>query len=236
MRSLETTDGPMDVFVAEPGGAARGGVVVIQEAFGLTTHIQSICTRLADAGWMAVAPALFHRTGSPVLGYDDLGAVAPHFLAITADGLEMDLAAALGLLGDAGVPSHQRGVVGFCMGGTIALWAGTHFELGAAVTFYGSGIEQGRFGLAPLRELAPSLGCAWQGHFGDLDTGIPVEQVEALRQAAETAPVDTELYRYAEAAHGFNCNERDAFEPASAALAWRRTLEWFDAHLAPVTP
>jgi len=139
------------------------------------------------------------------------------------------------VLAEGGVPVRQRGVVGFCMGGTVALWAGAHFDLCAAVSYYGSGIETGRFGLDPLVEVAPSLRCAWQGHYGDLDAGIPIEQVEALRLAAAESSVDTELYRYAEAVHGFNCDDRDAFHPASAALAWGRTLTWFDAHLVPVT-
>jgi carboxymethylenebutenolidase len=228
---IDTVDGPMDLIVAAPDGSSRGGVVVVQEAFGLTPHIASVCRRLADDGWLAVAPALFHRTGAPVIEYGDLASVMPHFAEVSAAGLEVDVAAALDVLDGAGVEAGRRGIVGFCMGGTVALWAGTAFPLGAAVTFYGGGVTSGRFGLPALVDLAPSLRCPWQGHFGDLDEGIPVDQVEALRAAATTAAVDTEVHRYAGAGHGFNCDDRDAFHGPSAAQAWDRTLAWFATHL-----
>jgi carboxymethylenebutenolidase len=118
------------------------------------------------------------------------------------------------------------------MGGTVALHAATAFPLGAAVSFYGGGVAEGRFGMAPLVEQAPHLQAPWLGLYGDLDHGIPVDQVEALRAAAATAPVATDLVRYAEADHGFNCDARDSYHAASAADAWSRTLAWFDRHLA----
>lgn len=232
MRTLATADGPMDLIVAEPAGSPKGGLVVIQEAFGLTSHISDVCDRLAAAGWLAVAPALYHRTGAPVLGYDDFDEIAPHFLAVEPAGLATDLAATLTVLDDAGIHPDRRGVIGFCMGGTLALWAATVFELGAAVTFYGSGIVANRFGLPPLVELAPALRAPWQGHYGDEDTGIPVEQVEELRAAAGRSAVETEIHRYPDASHGFNCDGRAAYHEPSATLAWQRSLDWFDRHLA----
>jgi carboxymethylenebutenolidase len=228
---VPTADGPMDALRAAPPGAPRGGVVVVQEAFGLTSHIGSICDRLAADGWTAVAPALFHRTGSPVLGYGDFDAIRPHFAAIGPDGLRIDLEAALDVLEADGIDRPACGMVGFCMGGSVTLWAATAMELGAAVTFYGGGLRTGRFGFPPLIDIGTELRCPWQGHFGDLDTGIPVEDVEALRDAIGVAEVEAELHRYAEAGHGFNCDDREAFEPASAALAWQRTLDWFGRHL-----
>jgi carboxymethylenebutenolidase len=231
MPTLETADGPMDVIVARPEGPPRGGVAVVQEAFGVTAHIGRVCDRLAADGWLAAAPALFHRTGSPVLAYGDLEAVMPHMAELSADGIRADLAATFDLFAADGVPARRQGVVGFCMGGTVALWAATEFELGASVTYYGGGVRAGRFGLPPLVDAAPALRAPWQGHFGDLDQGIPVDQVEELRTAAATASVPTELFRYAEAGHGFNCDDRDAFHEPSAALAWGRTLAWFGEHL-----
>jgi len=229
--TIDTAEGPMPALLGTPTNPPRGGIVVVQEAFGLTPHIGAVCDRLAGAGWLAVAPALFHRTGSPVLGYGDFDALAPHFMAITAEGIGTDLSAALGVLDDAGLSARQRGVVGFCMGGTLAFWAATTFQLGAAVTFYGGGVATGRFGLPSMLEMAGQLDAPWQGHFGDLDEGIPIDQVEALRAALADAHVPTELHRYADAGHGFNCDDRDAFHEPSATEAWARTLAWFDAHL-----
>jgi carboxymethylenebutenolidase len=230
--TIETGDGPMPAFAAEPQGGARGAVVVIQEAFGVTTHIEDIARRLATAGWHALAPALFHRQGSPVLAYDDFEAVMPVMQQLTADGLTVDLTACFDHLDRAGFPSSGTGIVGFCMGGTVAFYAATLRPLGAAVTFYGGGVGEGRFGLPSLLELAPSLQAPWLGLYGDLDQSIPTADVERLRQAVTAARVPAEVVRYPDAEHGFNCTDRPkVYNPAAAADAWQRTLDWFDGHL-----
>jgi carboxymethylenebutenolidase len=114
----------------------------------------------------------------------------------------------------------------------VAFYAGTLEPLGAAVTFYGGGVTQGRFGLPPLTELARSLQTPWLGLFGDRDAGIPVEQVEELRTATDAVAVETEIVRYPEAQHGFHCNDRPAvFDPDAAKDGWERTLDWMDAHI-----
>jgi len=230
--NLDTPDGAMPAFQATPDGEVKGGVVVVQEAFGVTGHIEDVCRRLAAAGWMAVAPALFHRQGSPVLDYEQFDRVMPVMRQLTAEGISDDLDASFGHLDDEGFPPARTAIVGFCMGGSIALVAATQRAIGAAVTYYGGGLREGRFGFRPLIELAPGLRTPWEGHFGDLDKGIPVDDVEALREAAAKAPVPTELYRYAGADHGFNCDDRPAvFHADAAAAAWERTLAWLDQHV-----
>jgi carboxymethylenebutenolidase len=103
------------------------------------------------------------------------------------------------------------------MGGSVTFLAAARRTLGAGVTFYGGGVGEGRFGMPPLVEMAPGLQTPWLGLYGDEDQGIPVDQVEALRQAAATAPVPTEIVRYADAGHGFHCDARpDSFHEASA--------------------
>jgi len=227
--TIDTDDGPMGTFEATPDGEVRGAVVVIQEAFGVTSHICDVAVRLADAGWRAIAPALFHRQGSPVIAYDDVASVMPVMGQLTAEAIRTDLEASFDYLGTA---NEQIGVVGFCMGGTVAFYAGTLRPLGAAVTFYGGGVDQGRFGVDSLIELAPKLQTPWLGCYGDLDAGISVESVERLREAAAKAPVPTEVVRYPDADHGFHCNDRPAvFNPTAAHDAWARTLQWFDQHL-----
>ena len=219
------TDTPLSVH--EPDGTPKGGVVVVQEAFGVNDHIEDVCRRLAADGWLAVAPHLFHRSGDPTFGYGDLSAAMSHMQQLTADGILDDVDAALGRM--AGMPT---GIVGFCMGGTVALVTAARRDVGAAVTFYGGGVSAGRFGFPPLVEEAPNLRAPWLGLFGDLDKGIPVEDVEALRTAAAGAAVPTEVIRYPGAEHGFHCDDRSSYSPEAAADAWRRTLEWFDRHLA----
>ena len=125
------------------------------------------------------------------------------------------------------------GIVGFCMGGAVAFATAARVRLGAAATFYGGGILEGRFGAPPLVELAPGLLTAWIGFYGDADQGIPTGQVEELRAAVADADVAAELHRYPGAAHGFNCDDRpDSYNEAAATDAWARTLDWFAHHIA----
>jgi len=217
--------------VHAPSGSAKGGIVVIQEAFGVNDHIEDVCRRLAGVGWLAVAPHLFHRTGDPKLGYTDLSLIMPHMQALTPDGVLADVDAAIAHLDGAGFPAEGQGIVGFCMGGTVALIVGAERPIGAAVTFYGGGVTQGRFGFPALVDEARKLRAPWLGLFGDLDQGIPVADVEALRAAAATSGQPTEVVRYPDAEHGFHCDQRASYEPAAAADAWQRTLDWFDRHL-----
>ena len=231
--AIDTADGPMSTYCAHPDGAARGGVLVVQEAFGLTGYIRSVADRLAEAGWYAIAPALFHRTGGEVLPYD-FSQVRPHMAALTRDGITADVEAALAHLAGAGFGPERTGAVGFCMGGSIAFFTDALRPIGAAVTYYGGGVADGRFGFPPQPELAPGLHGAWLGLYGDLDASIPADEVEALRAAAAASAVPTGVVRYPDAGHGFHCYERpEVYVEADAVDAWARTLAWFDAHLAP---
>ena len=231
--TVETEDGPMPTYESTPEGQSRGAVVVVQEAFGITSHIESITVRLADAGWRALAPALFHRQGSPVFGYDDFSAVGPVMGQLSAEGITADVHAALDFLAADGVAPGATGIVGFCMGGAVSFYAATLRPLGAAVTFYGGGLREGRFGLPSLIELAPSLQTPWLGLYGDQDKGIPAEDVEGLREAAKNAPVATEVVRYPEGEHGFHCDARpDSFNEAAALDARRRALAFFADYLS----
>ncbi|HEV8295729.1 MAG TPA: dienelactone hydrolase family protein [Acidimicrobiales bacterium] len=223
-------DAPLSVH--EPQGEPKGGVVVVQEAFGVNGHIEDVCRRFAEEGWLAVAPHLFHRSGDPKLGYGDMTVIRPHMEALSPDGILSDVDDAIARLAEAGIPMGKVGVVGFCMGGSVTLITAAHRPVGAAVTFYGGGVSQGRFGFPPLAELAPKLQAPWLGLFGDLDKGIPVEDVEKLRAAAATSAHPTEVVRYADADHGFHCDERASYNAAAATDAWARTLVWFDRHLA----
>ena len=216
--------------IARPEGAPKGGVIVIQEAFGVNGHIVDICHRLAADGWLAVAPHLFHRSGDPELGYDDLSLIWPHIEALSLDGVFEDVDAAGGALAAEGIEPGRQGIVGFCLGGTVSFFAAVRRPLGAAVTFYGGGIT-GRWFFPSQLDEAPSLAVPWLGLYGDADLGIPIDEVEQLRAAAATAAVATEVVRYPGAEHGFNCDRRSTFHAESAADAWARTLGWFERWL-----
>ena len=219
-----------------PDSPPKGGIIVVQEAFGVNDHIEDVCRRFSALGWLSVAPHLFHRTGDPQLAYDDFAKVVPHMQQLSADGVFEDIDVALAHLRDAGVPGARVGVVGFCMGGSVTLATTAERDVGAGVTFYGGGLKEGRFGFTPLIEEAARLRAPWLGLFGDLDQGIAVEDVEDLRIAAASSGQVTEVVRYPEAGHGFHCDRRDSFHPSSAADAWQRTLAWFDRHLLGTGP
>ena len=215
-----------------PEGPVRGGVVVIQEAFGVTGHIVDVCRRFAAAGYHAVAPHLFHRSGDPVLDYDDLQAAMPLMGELTAANIDEDVDGAVAALSAASIGLRNTAIVGFCMGGTVAFHTATRLDLGAAVSFYGGGVAKGRFGYPSQLDVAGQLGTPWLGLFGDRDKGIPTDEVEELRAAVAHAPVDTDIVRYAEAEHGFHCDDRPAvFNEAAARDGWARTLQWFGTHV-----
>ncbi len=235
MASTVTVDSggsEMKLYDSEPDRAPKAAVIVLQEAFGITTYIEHVCDRLSATGYRAIAPHLFHRSGDEVVAYDDMETVMKHLGALSADGLASDIDATLAYLSAAGFSASRTGVVGFCMGGSVVVLAAAQRALGAAVTFYGGGVAKGRFGIPPLAELAPELKTPWLGLFGDEDQSIPADQVELLRDEAKKSGVPTEVVRYPGAGHAFHTDGRDSYHAASADDGWRRTLEWFDAHLA----
>lgn len=232
---LATPDGPMALSTARPDGAARGAVIVLQEAFGVNGHIRSICERLADAGYHAVAPHVYHRTGGGTVPYGDHDAIVSHVEGMDDTGILVDVDATFTHLTEAGWRPEQVGVVGFCMGGRMSFLAATQRSFGAAVGFYGGGIvtapERFAAALPSLLPDAAHLATPWLGVFGDQDGSIPVADVEALRAALAQASVDWDVVRYAEAGHAFHCDARPEYRAPAAADAWARTLAWFDRHL-----
>jgi carboxymethylenebutenolidase len=208
-------------------------VIVLQEAFGVNDHIRDVADRFSDEGYLAVAPQLFHRDGSPEVSYDDFQAAMPFMANLTKQGLTNDLNATTDFLATLGFHAPNIAAVGFCMGGTVSFFAATLGTIGAAASFYGGGVATGRFGLPPLIELAADLQSPWLGLYGDLDQSIPVDQVEALRVATKSTSVATEIVRYSDGKHGFHCDARpDAFNKVAAADAYARALSFFAEHLS----
>ncbi len=233
--TLETTDGPMRLYEARPPGEARGALVVVQEAFGVNPHIEDVTRRAAAAGYHAVAPDFFHRSGpAAIVEYGKFELVMEYFQALGNDeSILVDVDAALTHLHAAGFDDSHTGLLGFCFGGRVSFLVALRRALGASVGFYGSGIVTGRFPQFPalVGEVA-SLQTPWLGLFGDQDGGIPVDDVEQLRTALRDAKVDTAIVRYPEAGHGFHCDQRPDYRAEDAADAWRRALDWLSSHLA----
>ncbi|MCB2102407.1 MAG: dienelactone hydrolase family protein [Rhodobacterales bacterium] len=192
---------------------ARGGVVVVQEIFGVNIHIRDVCDRLAAAGFVALAPALFDRLERGVeLDYDQAGIARGRGLVedLGFDNAIRDVWAAAKVVH----PEGRAGVVGFCWGGSVAWLANCRLCLTAASCFYGRHIVN-FLHETPRR---PAI-----LHFGDKDPSIPLSDVDKIRSAFPELPV----HLYPGAGHGFNCDRRADFHPDSAELAWGRTLDLF---------
>jgi len=231
--TLQTPDGSMDVYEAVPEQNATSAVIVIQEAFGVNDYIRDVTRRFAAAGHHAVAPTMFHRAGGGTAPYGDFSKVMPLFRGLSDEGIVADVDATVGHLRHAGFADASIGIVGFCFGGRVTFLIATRRTLGAAVGFYGGGIVTARMPVfPPLIGDTARLATPWLGLFGDEDAGIPVADVEQLRETlAREAKVPHEIVRYPGAEHGFHCDRRPAYQEAAATDGWKRTLAWLRRHL-----
>jgi carboxymethylenebutenolidase len=219
------------LYVTGSSEATRA-LIVVQEGFGVNEHIRDVADRFAAEGFFVVVPHLYHRSGSPEVPYDDVDQAIELMSKVTASGLTNDLNATTNFLLTVGYGPSSVGIVGFCMGGSVSFYAATLATVGAAVSFYGGGVLTSRMGLPSLCELSPALKSPWLGLYGDLDTGIAPEHVEALRAATSLAEVETEIVRYPDAQHGFHCDARPlVYNEQAAHDAYRRTLDFLRDHL-----
>ena len=203
-------------------------VIVLQEAFGVNDHIRDVTDRYGEEGFLAVAPELFHRDGSPEIAYTDFASALTHMGNFTREGLEADVRDTVTWLTTQGYATENIGVVGYCMGGTVASFANTLGVVGAAASYYGGGVVNPRFGLPSIVQMTADFQAPWIGLYGGLDKGIPMSEIESLREALAAAPHDTDLILYEDADHGFNCNDRtNVYNADAAADATDRTYEFF---------
>ena len=217
--SLNAGDGhTLGAYKADPLGSPKGAVVIIQEIFGVNSHVRSICDQYAAAGYVAIAPALFDRVEPGLdLGYgeEDFGKGRETRGKLDNDGIIADVQAAI----DEASKSGKVGVVGYCFGGAVAWTAATSCS-GVACTssYYGGGIHASKDATAK---------CPAQFHFGDKDGGIPLGNVHEIKEAQPDVPT----YVYDDAAHGFCCDERDSFNAGACERARERTLALLAANV-----
>ncbi|MES2786460.1 MAG: dienelactone hydrolase family protein [Pseudomonadota bacterium] len=221
---LKAADGfSFPAYLAQPAGAPRGAVVVIQEIFGVNSHIRNVTYGYAAQGFLAIAPSTFHRVKPGVdLGYTAQDMQAGMELkaaveALPAPGVLQDIQAAIDYAGKAG----KVGIVGYCYGGLLA-WrsACTLNGLSAAVPYYGGGVTT-------PEEIARKPRVPVMAHFGAQDHWITLDTVKAF----QAAHPEVEVHVY-DADHGFNCDQRGSWNAPAAATALERTLAFFNKHLA----
>lgn len=218
---LRAADGhELGAYRSEPSGRPRGGVVVLQEIFGVNSHIRDVTDGFAAEGYLALAPALYDRSSAKnvEMGYtpEDIKRGRTLREEFSWDDTVKDVEAAMSSLRGEGL---RVGSVGYCWGGSISFLSAVRLPLDAAVVYYGGQI---------LPYLNEKERCPLLMHFGKRDTSIPASDVEAIQRAHPGAIVH--LY---DADHGFNCDHRAQYDEASARLARERTLAFFAAHLNP---
>jgi carboxymethylenebutenolidase len=209
---LKAGDGfELGAYRADPAGRPRGRVVVIQEIFGVNSHIRSVCDRLADAGYIALAPQVFDRIERDFeSGYSEAEVAHARTFIAKLDWAKvmMDTEAAIDALKREGAVA----VMGFCLGGSVSYIAATKLGgLAGAICYYGGQI---------IQHIDKKPRCPVQMHFGAHDTHIPLSDVETMKQKQPQA----EIYIYQHAGHGFHCDERGSYDQPSSRIAWERTL------------
>jgi carboxymethylenebutenolidase len=219
--TLRASDGhQFDAYVARPSGAPVAGLVVIQEAFGVTRHIRSVTDGWAQDGFLAVAPALFDRVEHGVeLGYsqEDLQKGIALIRQSSPEDRMKDVAAALDYARRES--GKKTGIIGYCLGGSVAWLAATHLHPDAAVGYYGSRIPAS----GAEKPNAPVM-----LHFGADDSHIPQSEVESKVGALHP---EIPIFFYEGAGHAFNNDDRPSYNPAAARLARERSVEFLKMHL-----
>jgi carboxymethylenebutenolidase len=205
-------------WLAAPPGAPRGAVVVIQEIFGVNSHIRAVTDGFAAEGYVAIAPCLFDRVRKGIeLGYTqpEVQEGFGYVQQLKPDQTLKDLGAAVAVVKHAG----RVGTVGYCWGGKMSYVAACELPLACAVAYYGGSIAQ---------SLDKKPRCPVMFHFGEQDTHIPMSDVDKIKAANPTG-----VFHLYPAGHGFNCDQRGSYDAKAASLARTRTLGFFAEHLTP---
>lgn len=226
--TVQVSDGTeIDLYAAFPEGNGNyPAIIVIQEAFGVNHHIRNVCERLCKEGYAVVSPDLFHRTARRFEGsYTDFSTVAPHYQALTKDGLSADLKASLDwLTQQENVIKDKVGSVGFCLGGRVSFLANAVLPLSAAVSYYGGSVEQ-------LADEAPNLHADHLFFWGGLDKHITPDKINIIINAVKEAGKNYTNVVISYADHAFNSDERPSYNPRAAKEAWAHTLAFFEIRL-----
>lgn len=225
----------IDAYLARPlGPGPFPGVLVIQEVFGLVTHIKEIARRFAARGYIAIAPELYTRVGPP--DPTDMASVGPKMMALPDAQAVADLEAAIDFLKAMPQSNGKVGAIGFCSGGRhTLLLACQSTRVDAAVDCWGGRTVEGEVtALRPALpiDLIPNLGCPLLGIFGEEDTNPTAEHVERLRQRLTEHKKDFEFKVYPNAGHAFFADYRPSYRQEAAVDAWARVYEFFGKHLA----
>ena len=225
--NVTSPNGTFSAYLAIPAKTPAPGVIVIQEIFGVNDHIQDVTRRVAEAGYVALSPDLFWQVQPGfTCGYspEEVEVARGLMEKVSLDIAVEDVKATMELLSSRPeVKGTGLGVTGFCWGGLLTFLVSCRLNPAVSAAYYGGRI-------AEFVDEAPGINNPMLFHFGELDTGITMDQVVRVQKAVEGKP-DVEVHVYPKAAHGFHCDHRGSYHEPSAKLAWERTMKFFGAHL-----
>ncbi len=224
----------MPCHLARPAsGGPYPGLVVVMEAFGLNDHIKKITGRFGAEGFVAIAPNLYFRQPNNVVGYNDLPGAFRLMGSLTDDQIVADMTAAINHLKTLKEVKPAFGTVGFCMGGLVSfLTACLNPDVKATVPFYGGGMVNSRHsGIRSPIERLEGLKAPVLAFFGGKDAFIPITEVDQFRDALKKAGKTADVVLYADADHGFMCDDRPSHHPQHAKEAFAKTIAFFKQHL-----
>ncbi|WP_369408239.1 dienelactone hydrolase family protein [Leptolyngbya ohadii] len=244
----------IDAYLAEPPSPQHGNdrsaqppqadrhpaIIVIQEIFGVNSHIRDVTDRFAKLGYVAIAPAIYQRIAPGFeTGYtpEDIQLGRKYKEQTRVDELLSDIRSTIAYLSaKPNVDPDAIGCIGFCFGGLVVYLAATLPEIKATASFYGAGISNWSPGIGessgkPTIAYTPEIKGTLYGFFGMEDPSIPPDHVDQIEAALQQSTIPHRIFRYANAQHGFFCDQRSSYQPEAAADAWNRVQELFSSVL-----
>lgn len=229
---LDTPDGKMEAYQAIPkSGGSHPAIIVLMEAFGVNDHIKDVAGRIAQEGYVTVAPDLYHREAERLIPYSDMKKAVATMSRLQDPKVAQDIGAVIAHLKSLpAAKAGSLGVTGFCMGGRYTYLSAAHYnrDVTAAVVFYGGGIPMGN--PSPL-DRTGEINCPMLLFFGGKDALISQDQVESIKKALTEKKKSFTIQVYPEAGHGFFCNERQSYNADAAKDAWEKFKSFFAQHL-----
>ena len=229
--TCETHQGLMDIYVSSPVTKEKVPVVIVlMEAFGVNARIKSVCDRLAEEGFLAAAPDLYHREGRKIeIDYADRKEIMPLLGKLTNQGIIQDVRTTINFLEDLPAANTQLvSSVGFCVGGFASVLSATKLKLEKMISFYGGGMVRARDGIAlsPIVKEMAAIKSKCLFFFGGLDASISHEDIGEIEKKLTASKVKFEVVIFEKSDHGFFCDERKSYDADAAKVAWNKTISF----------
>ena len=229
--TIETQSGLMDVYIASPEAEDKVPVILVfQEAFGVNSHIRNICDRLAKAGFLAVAPELFHRAGRRIeIPYTERQKFMPLLGQLTNEEIVQDARDTVKFLKDiTNADLNNISTIGFCVGGFASALCAARMEVKKMVSFYGAGMVKKRegIGLEPILDEMNKIQAPCLFFYGGKDVSIPYSEINLIEKklTASEIPFEVDIFEHSD--HGFFCDQRKSYNQEDASIAWKKTLKF----------